>query len=78
MIRGVAYHIHNIMWSAQSAYNSDLLSLEDLTAYRDDLQGFIEQMPPLLPEFVAILESEPHRASAYVYEPVANRAAGRH
>ncbi len=36
-ITGVAYYLHNTLWSAQSAYDNGILSIDDLANYRNDL-----------------------------------------
>ena len=72
---GLAYHLLNIMWAAQNAYENGLLSLDDLTNYRNDLEGLFEDWPGLVTILVAIYESQPDKYDGYVFEPLARLAA---
>lgn len=74
-ITGLAYHIHNVMWAAQAAYDNDLLELEDLDNFRNDLAGTRDGWPGLVPALVAIYETQPGKQDAYVFEPLAEWAA---
>ena len=71
MMSGVVYQFHNILWSAQKAYESGLLSHEDLTKYRSDLVWMLTYMPGLIPEFIIAYETQPETQDAYVFEPLA-------
>ena len=74
MISGVVYQFHNILWSAQKAYDNGLLSYEDLTKYRSDLVWMLTYMPGLIPELVNAYETQPETQNAYVFEPLAELA----
>ena len=74
-IQGLAYYIHNIYWSAQTAYNSGLLSIDDLNVYRDELSLILKDTPGLVPDLVAIYESQPRKQDAHVFAPLAEMAA---
>ena len=74
-INGLAYYIHNIYWSAQTAYDSGLLSIDDLNVYRDELSLILQDAPGLVPDLVAINESQPRKRDAYVFEPLAEMGA---
>lgn len=74
-IMGMAYHIHNIMWAAQVAYDNGLLSIEDLDNYRNDLAGVLQMQPGLKPAFVNIYRTQPGKRDSYVFEPLAELAA---
>jgi len=69
-ITAVAYHVHNIAWSAQQAYESGLLSAEDLDVYRNELELATAQMPGLMPELMSIYESQTWKQDARVFEPL--------
>jgi hypothetical protein len=75
MMSGVVYHFHNILWSAQVAYDNGLLSLEDLTKYRSDLIWMLTYMPGLIPELVNAYETQPSTQNVYVFEPLAELIA---
>ena len=75
MMSGVVYQFHNILWSAQKAYDNGLLSHEDLTKYRSDLVWMLTYMPGLIPELVNAYETQPEMQNAYVFEPLAELAA---
>lgn len=71
MVVGMAYHVHNILWSAQTAYDSGLLSPADLDNYRNDLSLFLTVLPGIVPAFVEIYETQTGKQDAYVFEPLA-------
>ena len=71
MIVGIGYHLHNILWSAQTAYDSGLLSLADLDNYRNDLSLFLTDLPGIVPTLVDIYETQIGKQNAYVFEPLA-------
>ena len=75
MITGLAYHIHNILWSAEVAYDNGLLTLDDLNTYRNDLEHSFEAMPAMAPALIMIYESQPGKQDAYVFEPLAIKSA---
>ena len=75
MITGLAFHIHNILWSAQIAYDNGLLTLEDIDIYRNDLEQSFEDWPRILPDLINIYRSQPGKKAAYVFEPLAEKAA---
>jgi hypothetical protein len=75
MMSGVVYQFHNILWSAQIAYDSGLLSHADLTKYRSDLVWMLTYMPGLIPEFITAYETQPSIQNAYVFEPLAELVA---
>jgi hypothetical protein len=75
MITGLAYHIHNVLWSAQVAYDNGLLTLDDLNIYRNDLEQSFEGMPAMTPALIMIYESQPGKQDAYVFEPLAIKSA---
>ena len=70
MIFGLAYHLHNILWSAQTAYDNHLLSREDLDYYRNDLELSLA-LPGLAPRLVEVFEQQVGKQDAYVFEPLA-------
>lgn len=72
MMAGAAWHFANIMWSAQVAYDNELLSEHDLDKYRSDLVWMLERMPGLRSEFVLIYETMPSVRDAHVFEPIAS------
>ena len=71
---GLAYHIHNILWSAQKAHDSDILRLADLDNYRNDLAITLEGWPGIVPHLLQIYETQPGKKSAYVFVPLAQLA----
>ena len=75
MITGLAYHIHNILWSAQVAYDNGLLTLDDLNMYQNDLEQSFEEMPAMMPALIKIYKSQPGKQDAYVFEPLAIKSA---
>lgn len=75
-VTGVAYHLHNVLWSAQSAYDNGILSIDDLANYRNDLKVTLEEMPGLIPNLLHIYETQIGKRDAYVFEPLAELAAG--
>jgi len=75
MMSGVVYQFHNILWSAQIAYDNGLLSLKDLTKYRSDLVWMLTYMPGLIPEFIIAYETQPSIQNAYVFAPLAELVA---
>lgn len=76
-ITAVAYQTHNIMWSAQQAYESGVLDLEDLEVWRKDLENIANQLPALAPELLAIYEAQPWKQDGYVFEPLRRMLAER-
>jgi len=77
-ITGVAYYLHNTLWSAQSAYDNGILSVDDLANYRNDLKVILTEMPGLIPDLLYIYETQVGKRGAYVFEPLAELAAERH
>ena len=75
MITGLAYHLHNILWSAQIAHDNGILTLDDLDTYRNDLEQILEGMPGLIPDFINIYRTQPGKQKAYVFEPLAEKVA---
>ena len=75
MITGLAYHIHNILWSAQIAHDNGVLTLDDLDIYRNDLEQILEDMPGLIPDLTNIYRTQPGKQMAYVFEPLAEKVA---
>jgi len=69
-ITAVAYHTHNIAWSAQQAYESGLLDQDDLEVYRHDLEMITNQMPGLVPDLLSIYEAQTWKQDAIVFEPL--------
>jgi hypothetical protein len=76
-ITGVAYYLHNTLWSAQSAYDNGILSIDDLANYRNDLNVVLEEMPGLIPDLLYIYETQVGKQDAYVFEPLAELGAKR-
>ncbi len=74
---GLAYHIHNILWSAQTAYDSGILGIDALDNYRNDLAITLEGWPGIVPHLVEIYETQPGKRNAYVFEPLAQVASSR-
>jgi hypothetical protein len=74
-ITGLAYQVHNIMWAAQTAYDNGLSSEQDLENYRIDMMSFFENWPGIIPDVIAIYESQPGKKDAYIFEPLAKWAA---
>jgi len=60
-------------WSAQVAYDSGLISIEDLTFYRSHLEWMLDNMPGLLPEFESMFESNSAMKEVYVFGPLKKR-----
>ena len=75
MMSGAVYLFHNILWSAQIAYDNGLLSLEDLTKYRSDLTWMLKYMPGLIPGFIIAYETQQSTQNAYVFQPLAELIA---
>jgi len=73
-ITAFAYHVHNIMWSAQSAHDSGLLSAEDLATYRNELSQILAEQPAVAPILLTIYETQDWKRDAYVFEPLAKLA----
>ena len=73
MMAGAAWHFANILWSAQVAYDSGLISIEDLTFYRSHLEWMLDNMPGLLPEFESMFESNSAMKEVYVFGPLKKR-----
>ena len=76
-ITGVAYYLHNTLWSAQSAYDNGILSIDDLANYRNDLNVILEEMPGLIPDLMYIHKTQIGKRDAYVFEPLADLEARR-
>jgi hypothetical protein len=70
MIWGLGYHLHNTLWSAQTAHDNGLLSRDGLNIYRDDLSLFLN-LPGLAPTLVQIFNEQVDKQDAYVFEPLA-------
>jgi len=67
---GAAWHFGNILWSAQIAYDSGLLDLEDLANYRSHLAWMLEHMPGLASEFSFMWHTTTNMQGVYVFEPL--------
>ena len=76
MMSGAAYHLLNVLWTAQFAHDNGLLDRQNLTNYRNDLAGSFNQFPGLIPYYIAVHEGNlPEKQNAYVFEPLARIAA---
>ena len=75
MITGLAFQIHNILWSAQIAFDNGLLTQEDLDTYRNDLEQSFDDWPGIVTDLVNIHRSQPGKQDAYVFQPLANRVS---
>ena len=74
---GMAYQIHNILWSAQIAHENGLLSDAELDTYRNDLEISLLGWPGLTPHLIEIYETQPGKRDAYVFQPLAELAGSR-
>jgi hypothetical protein len=66
----VAWHFGNIFWSAQRAYDSGLLSKEDIVMYRSSLAWHIENHPGLRPTFRKMYHTAPWIRDMFVFQPL--------
>ena len=70
-ITGVAYYLHNTLWSAQPAYDNGILNITDLSNYRNDLTVVLEKKPGLIPDLLYIYGTQVGERDAYVSELLA-------
>jgi len=49
--------------------------MDDLNVYRDELSLILKDTPGLVPDLVAIYESQPRKRDEHVFEPLAEMAA---
>jgi hypothetical protein len=70
MMAGTAWHFANILWSAQKAYDSGLLSTDDILFYQSHLTWMLKYMPGLQAEFMNMYDTIPWVRSTYVFQPL--------
>ncbi|MCH7822921.1 MAG: hypothetical protein IIA07_12960 [Proteobacteria bacterium] len=70
-IRGLAWHMVDIMWAVQSAYDNGLLSFAVLDAYKADLGYQMDRWPGIRPHFEFIYESNSSLHDKEIFEPIA-------
>ena len=66
----VAWHFGNIFWSAQRAYDSGLLSNDDILMYQSSLAWHIENHPGLRPTFRKMYHTAPWIRNMFVFQPL--------
>ena len=70
-IRGLAWHVADVMRAVQSAYDNGLLSFAVLDDYKADLAYQMDQWPGIRPHFVFIYDSYPSLHDKEIFAPLA-------
>lgn len=70
MMAGAAWHFTNILWSAQMAHDSGIISDQDLIIYQGHLQWMLDNMPGLIPELKVMYEANSVMKEVFVFEPL--------
>ena len=70
-IRGLAWHMVDVMRAVQSAYDNGLLSFAVLDDYKADLAYQMDQWPGIRPHFVFIYDSYPSLHDKEIFAPIA-------
>jgi hypothetical protein len=76
-LQGLAWHIVNLYYSAQIAYDNGFLDAPRLDMYRLDLAQTLERFPGLHASFLQIYSAVPGMQSMPVFQPLRDLEARR-
>ena len=74
-LQALAWHFINTFWSAHIAHENGILSDDDISNYRSDLQWMVDHMPGLKKDFSQIYATSPYMHGVYVLEPISELRA---
>jgi hypothetical protein len=69
-LQGLAWHIANLYYSAQTAHDNGLLDAQRLDMYRLDLAQTLDRFPGLHAPFLQIYDALPEMGSMPVFQPL--------
>lgn len=73
-MEALSWHLSNVYWAAQVAFDNGLLDQEGLDHYQGDVEWAMEHWPGLREHLVSLYESVPSIRGSAIFAPVAEHA----